>query len=72
MTKRIQIVARIEPDLRRTVARVVRRQKTTLNALVEAALRAYVEGLEPDRASNTSHKAAQGTRAISGASSTSS
>jgi len=45
MTKRIQIVARIEPDLRRTVARVVKRQKTTLNAFIEIALRAYLEVL---------------------------
>jgi len=47
MTTRIQIVARIDPELRRTVARVVKRRQTTLNALVEAALRAYVEGLSP-------------------------
>ncbi len=43
MTKRIQIVARIDPDLRKSVARVVKRQKTTLNAVVAAALRAYVD-----------------------------
>jgi predicted HicB family RNase H-like nuclease len=44
MTKRIQIVARIEPDLRKRVARLVKRQKTTLNACIEAALRAHVDG----------------------------
>ena len=59
MTKRIQIVARIEPDLRRTVARVVKRQNTTLNALVETALRAHVEGLGPASARKPSPKAAQ-------------
>jgi predicted HicB family RNase H-like nuclease len=40
---RIQIVARIAPDLRKAVARVAKSQKTTLNALVDAALRAYVD-----------------------------
>jgi predicted HicB family RNase H-like nuclease len=59
MTKRIQIVARIDPDLRKTVARVVKRQKTTLNALVETALRAAVDGLGPDGASKTGAKASQ-------------
>ena len=59
MTKRIQIVARIDPDLRKTVARVVKRQKTTLNALVETALRAYVDGLGMDSASKTNAKASQ-------------
>jgi hypothetical protein len=59
MNKRIQIVARIEPDLRRTVARVVKRQKTTLNALVEAALRAYVEGVGPISLPKVSQKAAE-------------
>jgi hypothetical protein len=49
MPKRIQIVARIDPALRKVVARVMRRDKTTLNALVETALRAHVEGLEPER-----------------------
>jgi len=43
MTTRIQIVARIAPDLRKAVARLVTREKTTLNACVEAALRAYVD-----------------------------
>ena len=56
MTKRIQIVARIEPDLRRTVARLVKRHKTTLNAFIEAALRAYVESSGPDRASQAGPK----------------
>ena len=50
MTKRIQIVARIEPDLRKAIARTVKRHKTTLNAVVETALRAYVDGLTPDSA----------------------
>ena len=59
MTTRIQIVARIDPDLRKTVARVVKRQKTTLNALVETALRAYVDGLGVDTALKTSAKASQ-------------
>jgi hypothetical protein len=56
MTKRIQIVARIEPDLRKSVARLVRRQKTTLNALIETALRAYVDGFGPVGASKASSK----------------
>ena len=47
MTKRIQIVARIEPDLRKAVGRAAKRQKTTLNALVEAALRAYLLAHQP-------------------------
>jgi predicted HicB family RNase H-like nuclease len=59
MTKRIQIVARIEPDLRRMVARVARRQKTTLNALIETALRAYIEGLDSAGASKPSAKESQ-------------
>jgi hypothetical protein len=42
MTKRIQIVARIDPALRRAVARAVKRNKTTLNALVEASLEQYL------------------------------
>lgn len=45
MPKRIQIVARIDPDLRKAVSRVMKRHKTTLNALVETALRAHVAGL---------------------------
>jgi predicted HicB family RNase H-like nuclease len=50
MTTRIQIVARIEPDLRRRVARAAKRQKTTLNAVVAAALRAYVDRVTPEPA----------------------
>jgi len=57
MTKRIQIVARIEPELRRSVARIVKRQKTTLNAFIEAALRTQVDISGLDSASNTSPKA---------------
>src|SRR3990170_2977242 len=48
MPKRIQCVARIEPDLRKAVGRAMRRKKTTLNALVETALRAYLEGQVPE------------------------
>ena len=48
MTKRIQIVARIDPDLRKSAGRVVKRQKTTLNAVVTAALRGYVETVSQD------------------------
>ena len=59
MTKRIQIVARIEPDLRRTVARVAKRQKITFNALVDSALRTYVERVEPNSPSKASTKGAQ-------------
>ena len=49
--ERIQIVARIDPDLRKVVGRVMKRQKTTLNALVETALRAHGAGraAEPRR-----------------------
>ena len=50
MMKRIQIVARIEPDLRRAMARAMKRNKTTLNALVETALRAHLDGLAPEAA----------------------
>jgi predicted HicB family RNase H-like nuclease len=57
MTKRIQIVARIGPDLRRAVARAVRRNKTTLNALVETALQAYLDGLARESPSKASPKA---------------
>ena len=42
MTKRIQIVARIDPALRRAVARAMKRNRTTLNALVDTALHAYL------------------------------
>ena len=56
MPKRIQIVARIDPDLRKAVGRLMRRRKTTLNALVEAALRAHVEGLAPERRSKAISK----------------
>ncbi len=59
MPKRIQIVARIDPDLRKTVGRVMRRHKTTLNALVETALRAHVEGLAPERRSKVIPKEPQ-------------
>jgi predicted HicB family RNase H-like nuclease len=48
MPKRIQIVARIEPDLRKVVARAMRRKKMTLNALVETALRAYLDREAPE------------------------
>ena len=40
--KRIQIVARIDPALRKEIGRVVRRDKITLNAVIEAALARYV------------------------------
>jgi len=46
-TKRIQIVARIDPALRKAVARAVTRNKTTLNALVEASLTQYLTGARP-------------------------
>jgi predicted HicB family RNase H-like nuclease len=42
MSTRIQIVARIDPALRKAIGRVVRRAKTTLNAVIEAALARYV------------------------------
>ncbi len=47
LIKRSQIVARIEPELRKAVTRLVKRQKTTLNAVVAAALRAYVDAVMP-------------------------
>ena len=56
MTKRIQIVARIEPDLRKAIARTVKRHKTTLNAVVETALRAYVDDLLPESALKVNQK----------------
>jgi hypothetical protein len=59
MPKRIQIVARIDPDLRKVAGRVMRRHKTTLNALVETALRVHVEGLAPARRSKTIPKEPQ-------------
>jgi predicted HicB family RNase H-like nuclease len=59
MTKRIQIVARIEPDLRKAVARAITRQRTTLNAVVEAALRAYVDALAVSKGATARTKESQ-------------
>ena len=49
--KRVQIVARIDPALRKKMGRVVRQDKTTLNAVIEAALTRYITG--PRRALET-------------------
>jgi predicted HicB family RNase H-like nuclease len=59
MTKRMQILARIDPELRKAAARVVKRQKTTLNALIEAALRAYVDGVANGSAPTAATKASR-------------
>ena len=59
MSKRIQIVARIDPGLRKAVARAMKRHKTTLNTLVETALRAHVEGLASERRSKAIPKEPQ-------------
>lgn len=45
--KRIQIVARIDPTLRKAIGRVARQERTTLNAVVEAALARYVTDRTP-------------------------
>ena len=44
MSKRIQIVARIDPTLRKEMGRAAKRDKTTLNAIIEAALASYLAG----------------------------
>jgi predicted HicB family RNase H-like nuclease len=45
-TRRIQIVGRIDPTLRKQMAAAIKREKTTLNALIEVALTRYLAGPE--------------------------
>jgi len=63
MPNRIQIVARIEPDLRKAVARAMKRHKTTLNAIVETALRTYLAGFVPERPSKANQTEPRGRTA---------
>jgi hypothetical protein len=53
-TQRVQIVARIAPDVRREMTRAVNKKRAkNLNDLIETALRRYLSGLArsaPERA----------------------